>query len=168
MNPELTYTLPKYQVGCGIVDIMMHTLDRYFTQTENNELTDEIAEGLLRTVIRNGAVAIKDSHDYNAMSEIMWAGSLSHNGLTGCGNGGNDFATHALEHELGGMYDVAHGAGLAALWGSWARYVYKEIPERFHKFAVQVMGLEDSGDVVAVFDMDTATASKRTRLTQPF
>ena len=77
MNPELTYTLPKYQVGCGIVDIMMHTLDRYFTQTENNELTDEIAEGLLRTVIRNGAVAIKDSHDYNAMSEIMWAGSLS-------------------------------------------------------------------------------------------
>ena len=83
MNPELTYTLPKYQVGCGVVDIMMHTLDRYFTQTENNELTDEIAEGLLRTVIRNGAVAIKDSHDYNAMSEIMWAGSLSHNGITG-------------------------------------------------------------------------------------
>lgn len=84
MNPELTYTLQKYQVGCGVVDIMMHTLDRYFTQTENNELTGEIAEGLLRTVIRNGAVAIKDSHDYNAMSEIMWAGN-SHNGITGLG-----------------------------------------------------------------------------------
>ena len=141
MNPELTYTLPKYQVGCGIVDIMMHTLDRYFTQTENNELTDEIAEGLLRTVIRNGAVAIKDSHDYNAMSEIMWAGSLSHNGLTGCGTGGGDWACHQLEHELGGLYDVTHGAGLAALWGSWARYVYDANPERFAQFATNIFDI---------------------------
>ena len=141
MNPELTYTLPKYQVGCGVVDIMMHTLDRYFTQTENNELTDEIAEGLLRTVIRNGAVAIKDSHDYNAMSEIMWAGSLSHNGLTGCGTGGGDWACHQLEHELGGLYDVAHGAGLAAIWGSWARYVYASNPERFAQFATNVFDI---------------------------
>ena len=141
MNPELTYTLPKYQVGCGIVDIMMHTLDRYFTQTENNELTDEIAEGLLRTVIRNGAVAIKDSHDYNAMSEIMWAGSLSHNGLTGCGTGGGDWSCHQLEHELGGLYDVTHGAGLAALWGSWARYVYDANPERFAQFATNIFDI---------------------------
>ena len=145
MNPELTYTLPKYQVGCGIVDIMMHTLDRYFTQTENNELTDEIAEGLLRTVIRNGAVAIKDSHDYNAMSEIMWAGSLSHNGLTGCGNDGGDFVCHALEHEMGGMFDVTHGAGLAAIWSSWARYVYKDCLPRFVRYAVNVMGVTHSG-----------------------
>lgn len=113
MNPELTYTLPKYQVGCGIVDIMMHTLDRYFTPTENNELTDEIAEGLLRTVIRNGAAAIKDSHDYNAMSEIMWAGSLSHNGLTGLG-AEKDFAVHQLGHELSAKFDIAHGASLSA------------------------------------------------------
>ena len=115
MNPELTYTLPKYQVGCGIVDIMMHTLDRYFTQTENNELTDEIAEGLLRTVIRNGAIAIKDSHDYNAMSEIMWAGSLSHNGITGLG-AEKDFAVHQLGHELSAKFDIAHGASLSAVW----------------------------------------------------
>lgn len=141
MNPELTYTLPKYQVGCGVVDIMMHTLDRYFTQTENNELTDEIAEGLLRTVIRNGAIAIKDLHDYNAMSEIMWAGSLSHNGLTGCGTGGGDWACHQLEHELGGLYDVTHGAGLAALWGSWARYVYDANPERFAQFATNIFDI---------------------------
>ena len=146
MNPELTMTLPDYQTECGCTDILMHTMERYFTQGENMELTDSIAEALMRTVIENTKILKENPKDYNARAEVMWAGSLSHNGLTGCGNGGNDFATHALEHELGGMYDVAHGAGLAALWGSWARYVYKEIPERFHKFAVRVMGLEDTGD----------------------
>ena len=146
MNPELTMTLPDYQTACGCTDILMHTMERYFTKGENMELTDSIAEALMRTVIENTKFLKENPKDYNARAEVMWAGSLSHNGLTGCGNGGNDFATHALEHELGGMYDVAHGAGLAALWGSWARYVYKEIPERFHKFAVRVMGLEDTGD----------------------
>lgn len=146
MNPELTMTLPDYQTACGCTDILMHTMERYFTQGENMELTDSIAEALMRTVIENTKILKENPKDYNARAEVMWAGSLSHNGLTGCGNGGNDFATHALEHELGGMYDVAHGAGLAALWGSWARYVYREIPERFHKFAVRVMGLEDTGD----------------------
>lgn len=146
MNPELTMTLPDYQTACGCTDILMHTMERYFTKGENMELTDSIAEALMRTVIENTKILKENPKDYNARAEVMWAGSLSHNGLTGCGNGGNDFATHALEHELGGMYDVAHGAGLAALWGSWARYVYKEIPERFHKFAVRVMGLEDTGD----------------------
>ena len=146
MNPELTMTLPDYQTACGCTDILMHTMERYFTQGENMELTDSIAEALMRTVIENTKILKETPKDYNARAEVMWAGSLSHNGLTGCGNGGNDFATHALEHELGGMYDVANGAGLAALWGSWARYVYKEIPERFHKFAVRVMGLEDTGD----------------------
>ena len=146
MNPELTMTLPDYQTACGCTDILMHTMERYFTKRENMELTDSIAEALMRTVIENTKILKENPKDYNARAEVMWAGSLSHNGLTGCGNGGNDFATHALEHELGGMYDVAHGAGLAALWGSWARYVYREIPERFHKFAVRVMGLEDTGD----------------------
>lgn len=144
MNPELTMTLPDYQTACGCTDILMHTMERYFTKGENMELTDSIAEALMRTVIENAKILKENPKDYNARAEVMWAGSLSHNGLTGCGNGGNDFATHALEHELGGVYDVAHGAGLAALWGSWARYVYKEIPERFHKFAVRVMGLEDT------------------------
>ena len=95
MNPELTFTLPPYQVSCGIVDIMMHTMDRYFNPVTTNELTDEIAEGLLRTVIRNGRRALEHPGDYQAMSELMWAGSLSHNGLTGLG-GAMDFATHQL------------------------------------------------------------------------
>lgn len=145
MNPELTYTLPKYQVGCGVVDIMMHTLDRYFTLTEHNELTDEIAEGLLRTVIKNGAIAIKDSYNYNAMSEIMWAGSLSHNGLTGLG-AVKDFAVHQLGHELSAKFDIAHGASLSAVWEAWATYVFKEKPKRFAQYARNVWGVKESDD----------------------
>lgn len=142
MNPELTMTLPPYQTASGCVDILMHTLERYFTNGDKMEITDAIAEGLLRTVIKN-ALILKDAPDsYNARAEVMWAGSLSHNGLTGCGNEKDDFASHKLEHELGGMFDVAHGAGLAAVWGSWARYCMDSCLHRFVKFAVNVMEVE--------------------------
>ncbi|MDE7312642.1 MAG: iron-containing alcohol dehydrogenase [Eubacterium sp.] len=141
LNPELTMTLPPYQTACGCTDILMHTMERYFTNGGNMELTDAIAEGLMRTVMKNARILLDDPSNYEARAEIMWAGSLSHNGLTGCGNDGGDFASHGLEHELGGMFDVAHGAGLAAVWGSWARYVYKDCLHRFSRFAVQVMGI---------------------------
>lgn len=99
----------------------------------------------MRTVMHNAHVLMKDPQNYDARAEIMWAGSLSHNGLTGCGTAG-DWASHQIEHELGGMFDVAHGAGLAAVWGSWARYVYQEEPEKFAHFAIHVMGVPaDSG-----------------------
>ena len=114
------------------------------------EITDSIAEALMRTVIKNSLILEKDPNNYEARAEIMWAGSLSHNGLTGCGASGTDFATHGLEHELSGLYDVAHGAGLAALWGSWARYVYKDCLHRFYRFATQVMGVEDNDDAEMV------------------
>ena len=143
MNPELTYSLPKYQVCCGIVDIMMHTLDRYFTPSEGNRMTDGIAEALLRTVIAAGKTAFADSTDYDAMSELMWAGSLSHNGITGLG-AVKDFACHQLGHELSAKYDVAHGASLSAVWGSWARYVYGEKPERFRQYAEKVWGITEA------------------------
>lgn len=145
MNPELTMTLPDYQTSCGCTDIMMHTMERYFTQGGNMEMTDAIAEGLIRTVMNNAKILHKDPKNYEARAEVMWAGSLSHNGLTGCGNDGGDWMSHKLEHELGGLYDVAHGAGLAAIWGSWARYVYKERLPRFKKFAVNVMGVKNEG-----------------------
>ncbi|MBR0032784.1 MAG: iron-containing alcohol dehydrogenase [Treponema sp.] len=145
MNPELTMTLPEYQTMCGATDILMHTMERYFTSNGNMELTDAIAEALMRTVIKNAEILLKTPADYNARAEIMWASSLSHNDLTGLGNGGNDFASHRLEHELGGMFDVAHGAGLAAIWGTWARYVCKDCLTRFKKFAIQVWGIPDSG-----------------------
>lgn len=146
MNPELTYTLPKYQIACGIVDIMMHTMERYFSPVGNLEITDRVAEGLLRTMIKYGKLSLENPENYEARAEIMWAGSLAHNGLTGCGGIG-DWATHQLEHDLGGVYDIAHGAGLAAVWGSWARYVYKENPERFAKFAENVFRIEKIGNV---------------------
>ncbi|SHH86519.1 iron-containing alcohol dehydrogenase [Clostridium intestinale] len=140
MNPELTYTLPPYQTASGSTDILMHTMERYFTQGGTMELTDGISEALMRTVINNSKMLIKDPTNYEARAEVMWAGSLSHNGLTGCGSIG-DWACHQLEHELGGMFDVAHGAGLAAVWGSWARYVYKYNIARFAQFAVNVLGV---------------------------
>ena len=141
LNPELTMTLPDYQTACGCTDIMMHTMERYFTNGGNMELTDSMAEALLRTVKENAKILVKDPKNYDARAEVMWAGSLSHNGLTGCGNDGGDWMTHKLEHELGGLYDVAHGAGLAALWGSWARYVYKNCLPRFKRYAINVMGV---------------------------
>lgn len=148
MNPELTMTLPKYQTASGCVDIMMHTMERYFNRSENMEMTDGISEHLLRTVMKNAKILMNEPDNYQARAEVMWAGSLSHNGLTGCGTGGGDWASHQLEHELGGMFDVAHGAGLAAVWGSWARYVMDAALERFAKFAVNVMGVEPEAEKI--------------------
>ena len=145
LNPDLTKTLPDYQTASGCTDIMMHTMERYFTNGGNMEITDALAEGLLRTVKKNAIILRDDPQNDAARAEVMWAGSLSHNGLTGCGNDGGDWMTHKLEHELGGLYDVAHGAGLAAIWGSWARYVYKDCLHRFRRFAVNVMDVEERG-----------------------
>ncbi|MBR2949841.1 MAG: iron-containing alcohol dehydrogenase [Lachnospiraceae bacterium] len=142
MNPELTVTLPDYQTQSGCADIMMHTMERYFTNGGNMELTDQLAEGVLRTVIKNAKILHEQPDNYEARAEVMWAGSLAHNDLTGCGNAGGDFATHMLEHEMGGMFDVTHGAGLAAIWSSWARYVYKNCLHRFVRYALNVMQVE--------------------------
>lgn len=158
MDPELTYTLPKFQVACGTVDIMMHTLDRYFTPTRGNQLTDAFAEALLRTVIANGSIAVNNSHDYDAMSELMWCGSISHNGLTGLG-AAVDFAPHKLGHELSGKFDVAHGASLSVMWGAWARYSWQEHPERFVQFAKNVWGIERADAQQAALAAIDATVS---------
>ena len=141
-NPELTYTVSKFQTGCGTVDIMMHTLERYFSLGGDTPLTDRIAEGLLKTVIEAGKVADKEPDNYEARASLMWAGSLSHNGLTGLGR---DFfmQVHQLEHELSGMYPrIAHGAGLSALWPSWARYVCAGDVNRFARYAVNVWNID--------------------------
>lgn len=145
MNPEYTMTLPDYQTESGCVDMMMHTMERYFTNGGNMEITDAIAEGLLRTVIKNASILHKDPQNYEARAEVMWAGSLAHNDLTGCGNDGGDFMSHNMEHEMGGMFDVTHGAGLAAIWPSWARYVMRDCLPRFVRFARNVMGVTEEG-----------------------
>lgn len=156
MNPELAATLPKYQIACGVTDIMMHTMERYFTNGGNMELTDALAEGLLRTVMKNARILHTDPANDEARAEVMWAGSLSHNGLTGCGIASGDFMSHKMEHEMGGMFDVTHGAGLAALWPSWARYVYKDCLPRFVRFARNVMGVTADGtdEEVALLGID--------------
>ena len=152
MDPTLTYTLPAYQTASGAADIMMHTMERYFTAVDAPmNLTDNLAEGLLRSVMKDVTAALRNPEDYEAHAGLMWASSLSHNGLTGCGTDGGDWASHQLEHELGGKYDVAHGAGLCAVWSSWARTVMPANPARFAKFAVNVMGVEPGAD-----DMETA------------
>lgn len=151
MNPELTKTLPDYQTESGCTDIMMHTMERYFTNGGNLEITDALAEGLLRNVMKYAKILHTDPDNYEARAEIMWSGSLAHNDLTGCGNDGGDFVSHMLEHEMGGMFDVTHGAGLAAVWPSWARYVYKDCLPRFVKYAVNVMGVEPGAT-----DLETA------------
>jgi alcohol dehydrogenase YqhD (iron-dependent ADH family) len=145
MNPELTYSLPAYQTASGCTDIIMHTLERWFTaHTDNSELIDGIAVSVIKTVIHNAPILLKDPHNYNARAEVMWAGSLSHNGTTGpVGDG--DWGSHQLEHELGGMFNVTHGAGLAAVWPAWAHYVYKDNITRFAQLAERVFGVSLDG-----------------------
>ncbi|MDR0412056.1 MAG: iron-containing alcohol dehydrogenase [Treponema sp.] len=160
MNPELTFTLPVYQVACGCVDIIMHTLERWLDPKRvDSELTDSIAVVLMKTVMRNALILKDIPHDYNAAAEIMWAGSLSHNGLTGCGGSGGDWSTHQIEHELSGMFDVAHGAGLSAVWAVWARYVYKSLPSRFAKLGAEVFGVSSNNEEkTALFAIDSMEA----------
>ena len=143
MNPELTYTVPKYQIACGVVDIFMHTIERYFTVTEGNEFTDEIASALMRNVIRNGKILLDNPEDYNAASEIMWCGSMSHNGITGLGRA-QDFSVHQLGHELSGKFNVTHGASLSTVWSSWALYCLEVNPPRFAKYAADIWGIQES------------------------
>jgi len=128
----------------------MHTIERYFVAGSSMALTDEMAEALLRVVMASARTLKSKSDDYEARANLMWASSLSHNGLTGCGHASRgDWAPHQLEHEMGGMFDVAHGAGLAAIWGSWARFVYKERADRFARFGHRILGLPVTGDDLA-------------------
>ena len=149
LDPRLAATLPKFQVACGVTDILMHTLDRYFNPVSDNETTDALAEALLRTVLRNGPAALENPGNLHAMSELMWCGSLSHNGLTGLG-GKKDFAVHQLGHAISAKYDVAHGASLSAVWPAWARYVAgSDGFRRFAQFARQVWAVDEAGDEAA-------------------
>jgi alcohol dehydrogenase YqhD (iron-dependent ADH family) len=142
MNPVLTYTLPSYQTVCGAADIMAHIMERYFTNTTDVDFTDRLCEATLKTMIENVPIAVKDPENYAARAEIMWAGSIAHNDLLGTGRE-QDWASHAIEHELSAIYDVAHGAGLAVVFPAWMKYVYKNNIPRFVQFAVRVWNVEN-------------------------
>ena len=145
-NPTLTYTVDKYQTACGIVDIMSHTMERYFSVCEPTDLTDRIGESVLKAVIDAGKILMENPTDYDARATVMWASSLSHNDLTGCGRE-HFLAVHQLEHALSGEYEnIAHGAGLAVLFPAWAKYVYRYAPARFAQFARRVWDVNEADD----------------------
>lgn len=139
LNPELTETLPAYQTACGATDIMAHVFERYFTNTEEVEITDRMCEAVLMTMVKETPRVIADPHNYQARANIMWAGTVAHNGLVGVGRS-QDWNSHGIEHELSGLYDCAHGAGLAVIMPSWMEFVYKHNVMRFAQMASRVFG----------------------------
>ena len=153
LDPELTYTVSAYQTSSGSTDIMMHTLERFFHQGYALDMTDKLSFALLREVMDNVPVALEHPDDYDARANLMWAGSISHNGLMAAGNANKgDWSCHQIEHELSAEYDVAHGAGLAAIWGSWARYVLDVDPARFSKLGEGVFGESDPVKTIEKFE----------------
>lgn len=141
LNPELTYSLPKYQTACGAADIMAHVMERYFTNDRDVDFTDRLCEGTLKCIIKNAPIVLKEPENYAARAEIMWAGSVAHNGLLNTGRTG-DWGSHNIEHELSALYDIAHGAGLTIILPAWMKYVYKHDMERFVQFASRVWDIE--------------------------
>lgn len=141
LNPELTYTLPAYQTACGAADMMAHIMERYFTNTDNVELTDRLCEATLKTIINNVPKAIEDPEDYNSRAEIMWSATIAHNNLLNTGRIG-DWASHAIEHELSAIYDIPHGAGLSIIFPAWMKYVYSHDINRFLQFSARVWDVD--------------------------
>lgn len=145
MNPELTFTLPPYQTAAGITDMMAHIMERYFSNTPNVEITDRVAEGVLKAIITEAPKVIANPEDYDARANIMWSGTLAHNGV--CSGGREeDWATHGLEHELSAVYDVTHGAGLAVMFPAWMSYAMQENPGKIAQFARRVFNVEEADD----------------------
>jgi hypothetical protein len=141
LNPELTYTLPNYQTACGISDMLAHVMERYFTRVIKVDLTDRLAEAIMKSVIKQAHILNHMPDDYDARAEIMWAGTLAHNDLVGTGRQG-DWSSHGIEHELSGIYDIAHGAGLSIVFPAWMKHVYKTDIPRFAQFANRVFDIE--------------------------
>ena len=152
MNPELTCTLPPYQSAARATDIMIHICERYFSNTEEVEITDRLCEAVLKTMIYEAPRIIEDPNNYEARANIMWAGMLAHNNVCGVGRV-QDWASHHIEHELSAMYDVTHGAGLAVITPAWMRYVLKINPHKLVQFATRVWEIEPQ-------ETDEATALK--------
>lgn len=141
MDPSLTQTLPAYQTACGATDIMAHVFERYFTNTKEVEITDRLCEAVLLTMIMETPRVIADPNNYEARANIMWAGTVAHTNLCGVGRE-QDWNSHGLEHELSGLYDVAHGAGLAVIMPAWMEYVHKQDMMRFCQMATRVFGCQ--------------------------
>lgn len=141
LNPELTFTLSNYQTACGAADIMAHLMERYFTNVQDVDFIDRLIEATLKTIINNVQIVLEQPDNYAARAEIMWAGTIAHNGLFSTGRIG-DWASHEIEHEISALYDIAHGAGLSIVFPAWMKYVYKHNINRFIQFAVRVWDVD--------------------------
>jgi len=141
LNPEWTFSLPSYQTGCGASDMLAHVMERYFTTTSHVDLTDRLSEAVMKTVVQNAPQLMVDPTNYDIRAEIMWAGTLAHNDLVGTGRQ-SDWASHGIEHEISGIYDIAHGAGLSIVFPAWMKFVYKTDISRFAQFASRVFDIE--------------------------
>lgn len=151
LNPELTFTLPPYQTASGIADMMAHILERYFTLTPDVEITDRVSEGVLKAIIEEAPKVIADPCDYQARANIMWSGTLAHNGVCGTGRR-EDWASHGLEHEISAVYDVTHGAGLAVIVPAWMTFMAHHRPEKIAQFGRRVFGVESHDDLTAALE----------------
>lgn len=149
MNPTLTFTLPAWQTACGITDMMAHIMERYFNNTEGTTVTDRISEGVLRAIIEEAPKVMKKPDDYEARANIMWAGTVAHNGLCGVGCT-EDWVSHFMEHEISAIHDVSHGAGLAVVFPAWLTYMASHNVHKVKQYALRVWGVADEGDDLTV------------------
>ena len=141
LNPELAFSLPKFQVACGAADIMAHLMERYFTNVSHVAFTDRLIEATMKTLISQAPLVMTNAQDYDAWSELMWAGTIAHNNLLDTGREA-DWASHMIEHEISGIYDVAHGAGLAVVFPAWMKYVLQHDLNRFVQWSVRVWNVD--------------------------
>lgn len=172
MNPEITYSMTPFQIACGAMDICAHLLERYFTPTENVLFTDNLIEAALKTILEIAPRALKTPQDYNVRAELMWTGTVAHNNLLNTGRVG-DWASHWIEHELSGIYDIAHGEGLAVIFPAWMKYVRNVCPDRFVRLAVNVFGVDASlerdiaiDEMIARFERWILSLGLKTRISK--
>ncbi len=151
LNPELTYTLPPYQTASGIADMMAHIMERYFSNSKEVEVTDRVSEGILKAIIGEAPKVMKTPDDYDARANIMWAGTLAHNGICGTGRT-EDWSSHAIEHEISALYGVTHGAGLAVVFPAWMTFMSRRHPEKIAQFGRRVFGVISHDDKTAAME----------------
>ena len=151
MNPELTFTLPPYQTASGIADMMAHIFERYFTNTPETEVTDRVAEGVLKAIITEAPRVMAEPENYDARANIMWCGTLAHNGICGTGRQ-EDWVSHFMEHELSAVYGVTHGAGLAVMTPAWMTFMATHNPSKGAQFARRVMDVVNDDDTQAALE----------------
>lgn len=150
LNPELTFTLPPYQTASGVADMMAHIMERYFSPTKNVEVTDRMCEGLLKAIIEESPKVIANPTDYDARANILWSGTLAHNGICGTGRA-EDWASHFMEHEVSAVYGVTHGAGLAVIFPAWMSYMAEHKPGKIAQFARRVFNIDTVSDKEAAY-----------------